>query len=226
MGSCRHRDRYSRSNIGGHIFLIQLWKKLVAVKQRYRSDVDGSDSTMLSCKRRRFICWHVRRPLSFAQQRRKLDAHNKRHLRHAVCNDACTRCKRCWPGNFYCIDHGLVTSTSSGILVNSGHLLENLVYNALRRLTPDVYYLKTKSGGEVDFVAKREDSTRLLVQTCESLVDPKTRKREVTAQTEEMIELGLNSATIVTRNEDEVIEVKGGNIEVIPAWRFLLNLSE
>lgn len=130
------------------------------------------------------------------------------------------------PKKIYCIDHGLVTSTSSGILVNSGHLIENLVFTALRRLTQDVYYLKTKSGGEVDFVAKREDRTRLLVQTCESLVDPKTRKREVTTLTEAMIELGLNSATIVTRNEDEVIEVKGGNIEVIPAWRFLLNLSE
>ena len=129
------------------------------------------------------------------------------------------------PKKIYCIDHGLVTSTSSGILVNSGHLLENLVFTALRRITPDVYYLKTKSGVEVDFVAKREDCSRLLVQTCESLADPKTRKREVTSLTEAMAELGLKSALIVTRNEDEEIEVKGGKIEVIPAWRFLLNLS-
>jgi predicted AAA+ superfamily ATPase len=129
------------------------------------------------------------------------------------------------PKKIYCIDHGLVTSTSSGILVNSGHLLENLVFTALRRVTPDVYYLKTKSGVEVDFVARREDRSRLLVQTCESLADPKTRKREVTSLTEAMAELGLKSATIVTRNEDEEIEVKGGKIEVIPAWRFLLNLS-
>jgi hypothetical protein len=28
----------------------------------------------------------------------------------------------------YCVDHALVASVSSGILVNSGHLLENLVF--------------------------------------------------------------------------------------------------
>ncbi|MFH2124205.1 MAG: hypothetical protein ABIJ50_12085 [Pseudomonadota bacterium] len=50
------------------------------------------------------------------------------------------------PKKVYCIDHSLVTSVSSGILVNSGHLLENLVFTALRRITPDICYVKTRSG--------------------------------------------------------------------------------
>jgi len=41
------------------------------------------------------------------------------------------------PKKIYCIDNALVTSVSSGILVNSGHLLENLVFITLRRITPD-----------------------------------------------------------------------------------------
>jgi predicted AAA+ superfamily ATPase len=130
------------------------------------------------------------------------------------------------PKKIYCIDHGLVTSVASGILVNSGHLLENLVFTALRRVTPDVYYLKTKSGAEVDFVARRQDRSRILVQVCESLADPKTRKREVASLNEAMTELGLKSATIVTRREEEEIEVDGRKIVIVPAWRFLLNLSE
>ena len=40
------------------------------------------------------------------------------------------------PKKVYCIDHALVASVSSRILVNSGHLLENLVFTALRRLHP------------------------------------------------------------------------------------------
>ena len=129
------------------------------------------------------------------------------------------------PKKIYCIDHALVTSVSSGILVNSGHLLENLVFTALRRIAPDIYYCRTKSGREVDFVA-RFNRTLLLVQACESLAEPKTRKREVTALNEAMIEQGLKAATIVTRDEEQEIEVEGGKIEVIPAWRFLLSLPE
>ena len=50
----------------------------------------------------------------------------------------------------------MVTSVSSGVLVNSGHLLENLVFTALRRLHPKIYYYKTQVGREVDFVLLRQ----------------------------------------------------------------------
>jgi predicted AAA+ superfamily ATPase len=39
-----------------------------------------------------------------------------------------------------------------------------------------------------------------------------------------MMELGLTTGTIVTRNEDEQIEAGSGIIEVVPVWRFLLDL--
>jgi len=151
------------------------------------------------------------------------------------------------PKKIYCIDHALVTSVSSGILVNSGHLLENLVFTALRRVSPEIYYCKTKRGLEVDFIAHlpaapacawphadrlpaaqagMRNRSRLLVQVCESMAEPQTRKREVTALGETMVELGLKTGTIVTRNEEEEIKVDGGKIEVVPVWRFLLNLPE
>lgn len=129
------------------------------------------------------------------------------------------------PKKIYCIDHALVTSTSSGILVNSGHLLENLVFTALRRTTPGIFYYKTKSGREVDFVFHGQDRSRGLVQVCESLVGPQTRKREIAALSEAMAELNLSEGTIVTRGEDEQIQVTSGKINVVPAWRFVLNLS-
>ena len=42
-------------------------------------------------------------------------------------------------------------------------------------------------------------------------------------QAEAMAELRLKTATIVTRNESEKIEVGSGTVSVVPAWRFLLD---
>jgi hypothetical protein len=130
------------------------------------------------------------------------------------------------PKKVYCVDHALVTSVSSGILVNSGHLLENLVFTALRRLHPKIYYYKTKTGREVDFIVPLRKRVRMLIQVCESLAEPQTRKRETAALAEAMTELNLKSGTIVTRGEDEQIDAGGGAINVVPIWRFLLDLPE
>lgn len=127
------------------------------------------------------------------------------------------------PKKVYCVDHSLVRSVSSGILVNAGHLLENLVFTALRRTHPEIYYFKSRDGREVDFVVPSRGRPRQLVQACESLAEPATRKREVTALGAAMAELGLRTGTIVTRNESERIPVDAGTIEVVPAWRFLLD---
>lgn len=130
------------------------------------------------------------------------------------------------PKKIYCVDHALVTSVSSGILVNSGHLLENLVFTTLRRIHPEIYYYKTKTSKEVDFIVAPRGRSRILVQVCESLADPQTRKREMVALGEAMMELRLKTGTIVTRNEEETIATERGEVRVIPAWRFLLEESD
>lgn len=63
----------------------------------------------------------------------------------------------------------------------------------------------------------------MLVQVSESLADPKTKKREITALSEAMTELNINSGMIVTRSESEQIKTDSGTIEVTPIWRFLLS---
>lgn len=128
------------------------------------------------------------------------------------------------PKKIYCVDHALVPSVSSGVLVNSGRLLENLVFVALRRSCLQIYYYRTKAGREVDFVAIGQDRSRKLVQVCESLADASTRNREVTSLADAMSETHLREGTIVTRSEDETVAVPAGSIRVIPLWRFLLEL--
>jgi hypothetical protein len=140
--------------------------------------------------------------------------------------DASAARRKTNPKKIYCVDHAFVTSVVPRILVNSGHLLENLVFTALRRVTPDIHYFKTGNGGEVDFVATIPGGSRVLVQVCESLAAPRTRKREVAALSAAMTELGLQEGSIVTRAEEGEIETDAGTIRVVPAWRYLLELED
>ncbi len=130
------------------------------------------------------------------------------------------------PKKIYCVDHGLVRSVASGILVNSGHLLENLVFTALRRNHSQIFYYRTRNGREVDFIVLAPDGAKMLVQVCESLADGATRKRELTALYEAIAELDCTTATIVTRNEEETIEKDGRTVTVVPAWKWLLKQDE
>src|SRR3990167_5672343 len=66
------------------------------------------------------------------------------------------------PKKIYCIDHSFVTSVSSGILINSGHLLENIVFMSLKRISSKIYYYKTKNGREVDFIIQRQNRSKML----------------------------------------------------------------
>ena len=130
------------------------------------------------------------------------------------------------PKKIFCIDHALVTSVSSGILLNSGHLLENMVFTNLRRLWSEIFYYKTKNGREVDFIVQKQNRSLILIQVCESLAHSLTRKRELAALSEALSELGMQSGTIVTRNENERIEIEDKTIEVVPIWRFLSDLQD
>ena len=129
------------------------------------------------------------------------------------------------PKKIYCIDHAFVRSVTSGILVNSGHQLENIVFVALRRLNNSLYYYKTSTNQEIDFLMQDQQRNIKLIQVCQTLVNPATRQREISVLQIAMKELGLLKATIVTRDETDKITVNEGIIEVVPVWKFLLEVN-
>ncbi len=134
------------------------------------------------------------------------------------------------PRKIYCIDHSLVLSLSSGILTNRDSLLENLVFTALRRVTPEIFYYRTKTGREVDLVAllptvPEQERTRLPVQVCATLADPRVKLGEVHSLSEAMVELAVAEGIIVTWRTDETIPVGFGTIWMVPFWRFLLEME-
>ena len=130
------------------------------------------------------------------------------------------------PKKAYCIDHALVRSCTSGVLLNSGHLLENLVFLTLRRLSPGIHYYKTTQGWEVDFIVVLYSGQKMLVQVCEQMEHPETRERELRALRQGMKELSLMKGFVVTRKESTKIEQDDGSvIHILPAWRFCLMCS-
>jgi len=65
------------------------------------------------------------------------------------------------------------------------------------------------------------------LQACESPVEPRTPETgNGGAERGRSSEPGFKSAAIVTGNEEERIDEGGKAIEVVPAWRFPLNLRE
>ncbi len=129
------------------------------------------------------------------------------------------------PKKIYCVDHALVTSTSPAILLNQGHLLENLIYMAIRRTYPEIYYYKTKTGKEVDFIIPRSAASPLLIQVTETLLEPRTKQREIAGLLEAMHETKTQQGYIITRQEEDQVEKKEGIIYVLPAWQFLLKFT-
>lgn len=131
------------------------------------------------------------------------------------------------PRKAYCTDHALAVSVSSGILTNRDSLLENLVFTSLRRMTPEIFYHKNRTGREVDLVAllpsvSGQERAVMPVQVCTSLADPRVKQSEVRSLSEAMVELAVAEGTIVTWRTDQTIPVGLGTIQVVPVWRFLL----
>ena len=105
---------------------------------------------------------------------------------------------------------------------NKAKLLENLVYAELTRRFETIYYYKTHNGLEIDFVAERENK-KYVFQVSYTISDFETKERELRAIAKTAEELVCESFTVITLNETESIEYKGNKIEVIAAWRWLLD---
>jgi len=139
--------------------------------------------------------------------------------------DASYRRSNANPKKIYCVDHAIIRSVSASILINSGHILENIVFMSLRRLHSEIFYYKTAGNLEVDFIFKNQEGNVMLFQVCETLVNPTTRQREINALHAAMMELNLSKGVIITRNEEDRVSVKTGSIVIIPVWKFLLEIN-
>jgi hypothetical protein len=126
------------------------------------------------------------------------------------------------PKKVYGIDTGLLQDVGFHFSPNTGRLLENLVFLALRRKTHDIHYYASPQGTEVDFYLPAEG---LLIQVAQQMEHPATRDREVRALTAAMQALHLESGLILTDANQEPIVTEGGAIAVRSMAGWLLEPS-
>ena len=116
----------------------------------------------------------------------------------------------------YFIDNGLL---SIFLIGGEAALLENICAVHLYRKYEDELYFYNKNI-EVDFFVANE---AYAVQVSYSINDEETRKREVGGLRKLHAFQPLKRMVIVTFDEEETIKLTDGNIiEVIPAWKWLL----
>jgi hypothetical protein len=126
------------------------------------------------------------------------------------------------PRKVYSSDLGMRNAISFSLSEDRGKLLENLVFLHLLKNEEEVFYYKTKSNLEVDFLIREKQKIKMLVQVCVSLGRIETREREIKATAAAMRELNLKNALILTDNEEETIKSEAGDIVVKPVYKWLL----
>jgi uncharacterized protein len=126
------------------------------------------------------------------------------------------------PRKVYAIDLGLVNVISNTMTDDVGRKLENLIFVHLRRKYTELYYFDEK--GECDFIVMKNGTVIKLVQVCYELT-PDNLKRELNGLLQAMRFFNHHKATIVTFNSSDFIVENGFEIEVIPAYKYLLNID-
>jgi predicted AAA+ superfamily ATPase len=123
------------------------------------------------------------------------------------------------PKKIYCIDCGLSNAVGFSFSQNTGRLLENLVFLALRQQSKEIYYYTTPSGFEVDFYIPEQHR---LVQVTQNLENPLVREREIRALADAIPCIKANSALILTDSNEAGFKIKGVPVEVRSISEWLL----
>ncbi len=132
------------------------------------------------------------------------------------------RVRQTHPRKCYPVDSALPSAISFQASRAVGQRLENAVYLELRRRGHTLAYLLTADSYEVDFLAEHPLHGPRLIQVSADLGDPKTRHRELRALEGAMTETRTERATLVTLHQEETVELAGGRVHIVPAWRWFL----
>ncbi|HVO33645.1 MAG TPA: DUF4143 domain-containing protein, partial [Elusimicrobiota bacterium] len=126
------------------------------------------------------------------------------------------------PKKVYCADPGLITAYTIKPETEEAARLENAIFCALRRATREIYYYRTKTGQEVDFLILDPAGRKSLYQVCVRLEDETTLARETESLAAALAETGLSTGTILTLDETKDLRVRGKHLRCVPASQWFL----
>ncbi|HRZ80076.1 MAG TPA: ATP-binding protein [bacterium] len=119
------------------------------------------------------------------------------------------------PRKVYGIDTGLRKAVSFTFSQDTGRMVENLVYLALRRSSDSLYYFTEKN--EIDFVLKNNDDSLSLFNVCYSDDIPERELKGIENFSKRSGKKISGQYIISDSVEDEY-----GSIKIIPLWKWLL----
>jgi len=130
------------------------------------------------------------------------------------------------PKKAYIIDSGIIKTGSFSFSENYGAILENYVFNYLRTkievpeflADSEIFYFIGKSGAECDFILAPQKKPSC-IQVCWDL-NTNNQDREINGLLEAMDFFNLNTGTILTYNTEDIIQISGKKIMVIPVWNY------
>lgn len=122
------------------------------------------------------------------------------------------------PAKVYLVDVGLAKDAASE---NLGKRMENLVYLELRRQGHDLYYFSEKN--ECDFIAVKDGNLKAIQVTYE--LNESNKAREFEGIIEACKILGIKNGLIITYDEEGSFDFQNIKVEVVPIYKWLLNLS-
>lgn len=129
------------------------------------------------------------------------------------------------PRKAYPVDSGLIAAYDRTGRLNVGHALETAVLVELERRRCERAYVRTSSGGEVDFIATPPTGRPGLIQVCADMSDSETRAREFRALAEAMPENPGYSAMVLTATSTGLSQARSeapAGVVVRPAWDWML----
>jgi len=127
------------------------------------------------------------------------------------------------PKKGYFIDHALARQIGFSFASDRGRVIENIIFIELKRRGYELFYHHQKH--ECDFVARKRGKIVLLVQVTVSMMDSSTKEREINGLMEAMEAYKMKKGLIITEMEEDSIEIRDKKIQVISAWKWLLNIN-
>lgn len=132
---------------------------------------------------------------------------------------------------YYVVDNGLRNAVIPLQSDDDGKQLENTVFLELNRRRKGMETIAYYQGrGECDFVIAEDETVRRLVQVTWDMSGTgeqgrMTRKREIDGLIDAAETLGCDDLTIVTHDEETIVEERGHRIRVVPAWKWLAGIE-
>jgi len=122
------------------------------------------------------------------------------------------------PKKLYAIDNGFKKLFDISLSADFSKLYENIAFLHLRRENSEVYYFKQKQ--EVDLYVRLDKE--YLINVSYQIDDARTLQREVNALLEGMLYFNIDRSYLITSDREEIIELDGKSVEVIPMWKWLI----